>query len=355
MAKPTRQPRKDQQRSHVRTRAFASAPTTVSEDGRSFDVTIYTEHPVRTHILDPRTNVYIEADEILLASGLDLSQSPRMPLVNNHDSHGDIRKTVLGRVDDIRAEGQKVVGRATLSNLHKDLAADIAEGFLGNISATYYATDYEVTDRPGNVPLAVAHRTILLDASMVPVGADPNASVRGTDPRAYPAPKLRNQTARSEETTMDELEQAVVAAEEAIAALDEAIEAAGEEADAALLERARRIREIDPEALEDKERGERNDDEELTVEEQKAEDEEIRKVRSIAASYGLTKTVDDLVKLGARAKTIRAKVRSEVLARGAAAVSATSASARLAPSRARSADADVIDTRSVYERRNKRS
>jgi hypothetical protein len=346
--KPT--PQQGQQRSHVRTRAFAGAPTTVSEDGRRFDIVIYTETPCRTRILDPRTDVYIDADEVLLASGLDLSQSPRMPLVNNHDSYGDIRSTVLGRIDDIRIEGQTVVGRATLSNLHKDLGPDIAEGFLGNISATYYADQYEIQDRAGDVPLAIAHRTVLLDGSFVPVGADPNTSVRGQNGRTFPAPKMRSQTP-AQETVMDELETAVAAAEEAIAALDEAVAAAGDTADAELLERARAVREIadeeDPDKLKDE--GARAEGDDLTEEEKKKEDEEIRGLRSIASTYGLSKTVDDLKKLGARAKDIKVAVRNAITHRGAA----SSAAAPVVELKQRSKERHAqpgVDYRSVYDR-----
>lgn len=53
MAKKPSARQEQQTRSHVRTRAFAGGPATLSEDGRSFDVVIYTETPVRTRILDP--------------------------------------------------------------------------------------------------------------------------------------------------------------------------------------------------------------------------------------------------------------------------------------------------------------
>lgn len=341
---------KREQQTHVRTRAFASMPTTVSEDGRSFDVVIYTETPVRCHVLDPRTDVYVEADEVLLASGLDLSQSPRMPLVNNHNSYGDVRSTVLGRIDDIRTEDRQVVGRATLSNLHKDLAADIAEGFLGNISATYYATDYEFQDRENDVPLAIAHRTVLLDGSLVPVGADPNASVRGQNPRAFPAPKLRGHKL-FEEKTMDELETAIAAAEDALAAVDAAVEAAGDTVTEDLAERVKKLRAVEEETVaSDEDEAARNEGEaEMSDEEQKAEAEEIRGIRSIASTYGLSKTVDDLKKLGARAKDIKVAVRNAIAQRGASVSVSASTPAAVKPAPQRAAQPEV-NYRSVYER-----
>lgn len=336
----------------MRQRAFASMPSTVSEDGRSFDVTIYTETPVRTLVLDPRTNVYVEADEVLLASGLDLSQSPRMPLVNNHDSFGDIRTSVLGRIDDIRVEDKAVIGRATLSNLHADLAKDIVEGFLGNISATYWADQYEFKDRANDVPLAIAHKTVLLDGSMVPVGADPNASVRG-HARTFPAPKLRSQTTQ-ETQTMDKLETAVTAAEDAVAALDAAVEAAGEDADPALLERAAKLRAADDEKKDPADgdggdaaaAGGEGGDAEPSDDEKKKEDEAVRGLRSIASTYGMTKLVDDAVMLGARSAEIKASLKDAVLKRGAA---PASPAGNLKPKQ--TAD-EPLSARSIYARIN---
>ena len=357
-----KQPDKRQQESHVRTRAFAGMPSTVSEDGRSFDVVIFTEAPVRTWITDPRNpNQGIEVDEVLLASGLDLSQSPRMPLVNNHNSYGDIRTTVLGRIADIRPDGQKVVGRATLSNLHKDLAQDIAEGFLGNISATYFADEYELTEREGDVPLAIAHRTILLDGSMVPVGADPNASVRGNGSRAFPAPKLRNQNQPQETPKMDELETAIVAAEDAVAALDAALDAAGDKASDELIERANKVRgkreeltDEEKQKLADEEaaRAKRFDEDDLTADEKKKDDEEIRGLRSTAATWGLTKLVDDLKGLGARSKEIRTALKTAVAARGVAPAASTDG---LKPAPLQTTAVPELNARSIYDKLNGRT
>ena len=69
------------------TRAIAGMPSSVSVEDRSFEMVIATEHPVRTFIRDPRvadptvTDCYIEVDEVLLASGLDMSRAARMPLL----------------------------------------------------------------------------------------------------------------------------------------------------------------------------------------------------------------------------------------------------------------------------------
>ncbi|WP_152529612.1 hypothetical protein [Aliihoeflea sp. 2WW] len=62
------------------TRAIAGAPTFVDAESCSFDIIIATETPVHTWICDPAdAEKVIEVDEILVAAGLDMSRSARMP------------------------------------------------------------------------------------------------------------------------------------------------------------------------------------------------------------------------------------------------------------------------------------
>lgn len=79
---------------------------------------------------------YIEVDEVLVAAGVDLSRSPRMPLTDCHDTYSGIEK-ILGKIDDVRVEGDAVVGRASLARKHAELLPDIIDGYFGQISAGY--------------------------------------------------------------------------------------------------------------------------------------------------------------------------------------------------------------------------
>lgn len=149
---------------------------------------------------------------------------------------------------------------------------------------------------------------------------------------------------------MDEIEKLVEAAEEAVTAVEAAIEAveeAGETVDEELLERARKLRNSDEEKEEDRKRGKREDKDE-TEEEEK---EEVRSLRSVAREYGpeASKLVADLVKIRSGSAAIRSALGAFIAARASAGV--TSA---VEPQKAR-ASSDVIDTRSIYERRNGRS
>lgn len=333
----------------ISTRSYSRAPQSVDVATRTFGMIASTETPVRTHILDPRTDVYVEADEVLKSDGLDLSRAAGMPLVDTHNTWGSITN-ILGRVFNVRVEDGVVVADAQLNSRNADLITDIAEGHYAQVSVGYTVdpADYEIQDRPGNVPLAVATRWRLDEVSLVPLGADPNASVRSRGGR--------NQNKR--ENAMDDLEKLIDAAEEALVAVEEAVEAAGDEIDDALAERARKLRAADDEEKDDeRKRGKREGKDETEEERKKREaeedeeKEEVRSLRSVAREYGpeASKLVADLVKIRSGSAAIRSALGAFIAARASAGV--TSA---VEPQKAR-ASSDVIDTRSIYERRNGRS
>jgi hypothetical protein len=154
---------------------------------------------------------------------------------------------------------------------------------------------------------------------------------------------------------MDEtdLETVVAAAEEAVAALDEAVAAAGDDADPALLERAAKLRAAEDDKEPEGDAGDTTDDNaDLTDEEKKKEEEAVRGLRSLAATYGdgMTKLVNDAVKLGARSAEIRASLKAAVLKRGA---TSGSAPQNLKPQPQGHRSAPAIDTAAIYARRNK--
>lgn len=372
------------------TRAFAGTPTSVDPDTRSFDIVITTETPVRTWIPDPRiVDVetqdcsYIEVDEVLLTEGLDYSRTPRMPLLDSHDSYSSIDK-VAGKITDVRAEGQSVVGRAFLTSKRADILPDIADGFYGQCSAGYCVLEYEITERPDMVPLAVAKRWLLTEASLVAVGADPNSFIRSAGAPAapkvtfHPLPKSQERNMKNMKrglgrkradkgTTPDapalddvvaQAEDAVAAAEAAVDALDEAVSAAGDDADGEIMERAAALRsrfraaedEADPDADkkpddEDSTRAEGDDGDEMSDDDKK----DIDAVRTSARAYGLTKLVDSMAALGFRASKIKKSLRKKIEEDG---LLPTSAAAVVKP--AQRAAVPTLNTAAIYAARNKR-
>jgi len=379
-------PKKLQQnQGQLRTRAFTRVPASVDVDRKSFGIIISTETPVRTSIRNPAQpkadadDAYIEVDEVLLASGLDFSRTVGMPLVDCHDTFSGVN-TILGKVDDVRSVGTEVHGTAVLNSRNADLITDIHDGHYNQISAGYGVNSYEIEHRDGDVPVAYAISWTLYEASLVAVGADPNASVRSAA-RSIPAPiiSFRNKPKavkpkanstrkfkRMEKRTMDEstLEELIVAAEDAVAAVEEAVVAVedavaelGDEAPEELVERARKLRNEDEEQ-EQRKRKKRSDDEDELKDErkkrnddedEKKEEDEIRSIRSVAKSYGLGQLVTDLAKMGTRSSKIREAVGNAIAARSATADFSAKPS-DIEP-RKRSA-APVLDTSAIYARRN---
>ncbi|MFK3962148.1 hypothetical protein ACI2KT_01040 [Ensifer adhaerens] len=343
-------------------RAFAGAPTSVDEATRSFEIIITTETPVRRCLQDPRQPLpipddmdasYIEVDEVLVAAGVDLSRAPRMPLIDCHDTYSGIEK-ILGRIDDVRVEGDAVVGRASLARKHASLLADIADGYFGQISAGYdydLRRDTELVEREGNVPLLLVKRWLLTEGSLVPVGADPNSFIRSLHGSA-PAQNVRSaEPPKLQETKTMDIEEIVAAAEVAVAAAEEAIGAAEDAVPADLVERIRALRgaraEDDATASDQEEKtdGERAEGDDQTDEEK----QEVEAVRTIAKSYGVEKVVTDMRALGARAADIKSAVAKTIAERGAPTFDAA---VTVKPA-ARSAIA-TFDPSAVFAARNKR-
>jgi hypothetical protein len=371
----------EQKQGQLRTRAFARVPASVDVDKKSFGIVISTETPVRTSIRNPdqskldADDAYIEVDEVLLASGLDFSRTVGMPLVDCHDTFSGVN-TILGKVDDVRSVGTEVHGTAVLNSRNADLIADIESGHYNQISAGYGVNSYEIEHRDGDVPVAYATSWTLYEASLVAVGADPNASVRSAG-RSIPTPtfsfrnkpktkaiKANNSTRNKrklEKRTMDETElvELVDAAEaaaeivdEAVAAVEAAIEELGDDAPDEIVERARKLRKARAEdeeepSEEERKRGKREGD----AEDEKKEEEEIRSIRSIAKSYGLTKAVDDLVALGTRSKDLKASIRSAIMSK---AVGTSGARSDIEPKPARK-EVKLTSARDIYAKLNKRS
>ncbi|KQZ50332.1 hypothetical protein ASD54_08740 [Rhizobium sp. Root149] len=257
-------------------RAILVDPSAVDDAAGRFSMIATTETPVRTSIPDPLDPTKtIEVDEVLLASGLDFSRVPGMPLMDNHMLERGLEAT-LGRVDNVRVEGTEVHADGVYAPSRKSIAADQKAGFYPQVSAGFTVNEYVITEREGQVPLAEAVSWTLHEVSIVPVGADPNAIVTGTrGKKLYPLPaftRKRSKT-RKQERNMDEtqIEDLVIAAEEAIdeaiAAVEDAVDADVEVSDE-LLERARGLRKF---------RGKRN--KRARAEEDDAAEDEVRSKR----------------------------------------------------------------------------
>ena len=167
--------------------------STVNADTRTVDVTFTTGAKVRRGGLfsDP----FVE--ELSLAAGhvkLDRLTSGRAPVLAAHsaDSLGD----VIGVVDSasLSAKG----GTATLRFAKDDVDADrawkkIEQGILRNVSVGYVVHRFEETgiDARSALPIRRAVDWEPYEISIVPMGADPGALIRGDQPRRYACELIR--------------------------------------------------------------------------------------------------------------------------------------------------------------------
>ena len=375
----------------LRTRALARAASSVDVETRSFEAILTTETPVRTTIPMPGTLLgadscqWIEVDEVLRTDGLDRSRVERMPLLACHNSWS--MDDYLGQITEVRAEaveglGACVVVAAQFKPSRADMAIDLAAGFYPNTSAGYVVDEYEVSIREGAVPLAEAVRWTLIEGSLVPVGADPNARVRSAQPSPHPLPAVRmrsGMTYPTQESRVD-LEAQIAAAEAALTAADEAVAAIPADVpagtDAAISARAAAVRlralgaAAEPKVEKTEGDGDEGDEEakakaakEKTdadaeaekakaaeTADEKAERSQFAAIRSVAQSWGadVLKLADDLAALGTRSAEIRTAVRAEVLKRGA---STPAPEVKPAP---KQAAPEMLDTRALYAALNKR-
>jgi phage head maturation protease len=338
----------------IATRSFVGkTPVSINLETGEFSAILTSEASVRTVIAFPgRTDsdgypLLVEVDEILVAAGADLSRSAGAPVVNSHQTY-DIAN-ILGVVDAARVEttgvGQCVVIDARLMPSARHILDALAQGFFRQMSVGYEVQEYEIEMRDGLVPLARAVRWTLLEASLVPVGADANAKIRSAATASQIA--ISKREVQKTELKRMEFSEALAAAQAALATLKDSVAAIpAAPADASDADKAA------VEALQDIIASDDADAAETTSDEPPAAtDGEITEMRTLARSYGddAVKIVNDLGALGAAKSDIQKSLRSLVLKRSATVALTTAPSTKT-----RSADTATIDTAAIYARRNKR-
>lgn len=158
---------------------------TIDEEARSVEAVLATEQPVRVY--DYRAGGLIE--EVLRVDGAQLPE--QMPLLETHDRWS--LDSVLGSVRQIRREGDTIVGRLHFAD---DERADrawrkVRAGHLTDTSVGYSVGQYQdipagktvtVNGRSytaGARPLRVSTEWTPRESSLVPIGADSAAKIRG--------------------------------------------------------------------------------------------------------------------------------------------------------------------------------
>tara|TARA_R110002020_G_scaffold18350_9_gene64182 strand:- start:377 stop:2542 length:2166 start_codon:yes stop_codon:yes gene_type:complete len=169
----------------------ADAPlraSTLDEETKTVDAVLATERPVR--MFD--SSRWEPVDDLTVMDGVDLSRvtaaKGRIPLLNSHRSEGT--EFQLGSVDQIRVDGDQLIGRITFSATADDAWTLVTEGHLSGVSIGYeeraisFIEPGETSSIAGreftaaDVPLRVAKTWTLYEASLTPIQADIDAQIR---------------------------------------------------------------------------------------------------------------------------------------------------------------------------------
>lgn len=179
----------DYERRDITVRSFMLRADTVNEAERSVEAVIATEAP--TMVLDMQRWEVVE--EILLASGMRVAAADgQVPLLDTHNRASV--QAQLGSCRDIRAEGDKIIGRNVFSSVQaaQDCFTKIIEGHVRDNSVGYQVLNYATIEAGQTVeiegrsftanddrPLRVTTAWVIKENSVCPIGADSNAKMRG--------------------------------------------------------------------------------------------------------------------------------------------------------------------------------
>lgn len=155
------------------TRDLAVRSESYNSSSRSVEAILSAGSPVRRY--------YFTEELEISADAIDLGRVSRgvCPLLDTHNQY-EIN-SVIGAISNVRIEGAQLIGTLTFSDTDRgrEIEQRVANGELRAISIGYHVTKWQITATDENEHetwRAVAWE--LLEASLVPVPADPNAVVR---------------------------------------------------------------------------------------------------------------------------------------------------------------------------------
>lgn len=145
----------------------AVAPSTLDIENRTFEAIASTG-------ADVRRPGYIER---LALEGVELPDA--VPVLDSHRQDGLDR--VLGVVTAWRREAGRLIAQVRLSERAQAIIGDIAAGIIRGVSLGYQVTDWRDTRGADGTPIRTATRWRVHELSLVPVPADPGATVRSKE------------------------------------------------------------------------------------------------------------------------------------------------------------------------------
>lgn len=160
----------------------AITPASFREEDRSTEFILSTDSKVRIYDWDLGM-----IDEILLGNGVELPANRQVPLLDCHNRFET--NNLLGSVRDFKTEENKLIGRAYFGKRQKavDAFSDVKDGHLTDISVGYRNVEavwipegskMNVLGREYAGPVRVVTKWQIKEASLVPIGANPEAKAR---------------------------------------------------------------------------------------------------------------------------------------------------------------------------------
>ena len=167
----------------LETRDAIPRPTTFNPATRSIEAVIASATPV------PRQDARGLFHEILDPAGLDIAGSRGASVLDSHDRSG--LDAVLGTLDDIRVDGDQVIGIIRFSSRPEidPILADIRSGVIQHLSVGYEVREWREGTGGGGIRTRTAVKWIIRETSFVSVAADRTARTRNLPGAGERAPR----------------------------------------------------------------------------------------------------------------------------------------------------------------------
>ena len=161
----------------LETRDAIPRPTSFNADARTIEAVIASATPV------PRQDARGPFHEILDPAGLDIAGSRGTSVLDSHNRSG--LDAVLGTLDDIRIEGDQVIGTIRFSSRPEidPIVADVRSGVIQHLSVGYEVAQWREGTGGGGIRTRTAVKWTIRETSFVSVPADRTSRTRSDLPR----------------------------------------------------------------------------------------------------------------------------------------------------------------------------
>ena len=148
-------------------------PSTVNEQARTVELIASTGAGVTRYDIEGP----FREDLAVSSAAIDLGRLDGMPLLDSHQQ--DSLDRVLGAVRAARVEGGQLIVTVEVSGRAEAIWRDIKAGIIRNVSVGYLPLSWKDGLDAKGARVRTVTRWELREVSLVPVGADPAAQIRG--------------------------------------------------------------------------------------------------------------------------------------------------------------------------------